>query len=340
MALGTPDLGRQPVEVERLPLAAGGRRVLVARLDHRRRQPLVGRVELAREEAADDGQGESPPLQLLDAGDALEVVLVVPGQAAVAAGGRQEVLLLVEADGVDGHVGLERQLLHPHPHSDHSRSDRSRGQAGKNGMDMDRWADACAALSAADPDMAAAIAGLGPCRLVRGRAAGGAFGALARSICFQQLAGAAASAIHGRFAALYDGRPTPAAVAATPDDVLRSVGLSAAKVASIKDLAAKSLDGTVRLEGWGRMDDDEIVDRLVQVRGIGPWTAQMFLIFQLNRPDVWPTGDLGVRVGYGRMHGLDEPPTPAALALAGRDLPPLPLDRGLVLLARGRRPFT
>ena len=183
--------------------------------------------------------------------------------------------------------------------------------------DMDRWADACAALSSADPDMAAAIAGLGPCRLVRGRAAGGAFGALARSICFQQLAGAAASAIHGRFAALYDGRPTPAAVAATPDDVLRSVGLSGAKVASIRDLAAKSLDGTVRLEGWGRMDDDEIVDRLVQVRGIGPWTAQMFLIFQLNRPDVWPTGDLGVRVGYGRMHGLAEAPTPAALALGG-----------------------
>ena len=182
---------------------------------------------------------------------------------------------------------------------------------------MNRWADASAALSAADPDMARAIAAFGPCRLVRGRVAGGAFGALARSICFQQLAGAAASAIHGRFAALFDGRPTPAAVAATADDVLRGVGLSAAKVASIKDLAAKSLDGTVRLEGWGRMGDDEIVGRLVQVRGIGPWTAQMFLIFTLNRPDVWPTGDLGVRVGYGRMHGLPEPPTPAALATAG-----------------------
>ena len=183
--------------------------------------------------------------------------------------------------------------------------------------DLDRWADACAALSAADPAMAAAIARSGPCRLVRGRVPGGAFGALARSICFQQLAGAAASAIHGRFAALFDGRPTPAAVAATPEDVLRGVGLSAAKVASIKDLAAKSLDGTVRLEGWARMDDDEIVDRLVKVRGIGPWTAQMFLIFTLNRPDVWPTGDLGVRAGYGRMHGLAEAPTPAELAAAG-----------------------
>ena len=182
---------------------------------------------------------------------------------------------------------------------------------------MDRWADACAALSAADAAMAAAVADLGPCRLVRGRTPGGSFGALARSICFQQLAGAAASAIHGRFAALYDGRPTPAAVVATPEEVMRGVGLSAAKVASIRDLAARALDGTVRLDGWGRMGDDEIVDRLVRVRGIGPWTAHMFLIFQLNRPDVWPTGDLGVRVGYGRMHGFDIPPTPSGLALAG-----------------------
>jgi DNA-3-methyladenine glycosylase II len=182
---------------------------------------------------------------------------------------------------------------------------------------MDRWADACAALSSADPAMAAAVARHGRCTLVRGRAAGGAFGALARSICFQQLAGAAASTIHGRFAALYDGRPTPAAVAATPDELMRACGLSAAKTASIKDLAAKSLDGTVRLQGWGRMDDDEILERLVTVRGIGPWTAQMFLIFQLNRPDVWPTGDLGVRAGYGRMHGLELPPTPTGLAAAG-----------------------
>jgi 3-methyladenine DNA glycosylase/8-oxoguanine DNA glycosylase len=184
-------------------------------------------------------------------------------------------------------------------------------------MDQGRWAEACAALAAADPLMAVAIARLGPCTLARGRAPGGAFGALARSICFQQLAGRAASAIHGRFAALYDGRPTPAAVAATPEEALRAVGLSGAKVASIKDLAAKALDGTVRLGGWGAMADEEIVDRLVKVRGIGPWTAQMFLIFQLNRPDVWPTGDLGVRVGYGRMHGLDVPPTPGELAAAG-----------------------
>jgi DNA-3-methyladenine glycosylase II len=182
---------------------------------------------------------------------------------------------------------------------------------------VDRWAEATAALSAADPALAGVIATHGPCTLVRRRTAGGAFGALARSICYQQLAGAAASAIHGRFLALYGGRPTPAAVAATPEPVMRSVGLSAAKVASIKDLAAKALDGTVRLNGWRRLTDDQIVERLSRVRGIGPWTAQMFLIFQLNRPDVWPTGDLGVRAGYSRMHGLTELPAPAELDRLG-----------------------
>lgn len=180
-----------------------------------------------------------------------------------------------------------------------------------------RWAEATALLSATDPALARMIALHGPCTLARRSAAGGAFGALARSICYQQLAGAAASAIHGRFLSLYGGRPTAAAVAATPEPVMRSVGLSAAKVASIKDLAAKALDGTVRLGGWSRLTDDEIVERLSRVRGIGPWTAQMFLIFQLNRPDVWPTGDLGVRSGYSRMHGLDALPEPSELARLG-----------------------
>lgn len=182
---------------------------------------------------------------------------------------------------------------------------------------MDRWAEACAALASADPAMAAAIAARGRCTLARRSKPGGTFAALAEAIVYQQLAGAAASAIHRRFAALYDGRPTAGAVAATPEPVLRSVGLSANKAASIRDLAAKTLDGTVRTTGWSRMTDDQIVERLVAVRGIGPWTAHMFLIFQLNRPDVWPTGDLGVRAGYARIQGLPELPTPAALAAAG-----------------------
>ncbi|MGH9177993.1 MAG: DNA-3-methyladenine glycosylase family protein [Acidimicrobiales bacterium] len=181
---------------------------------------------------------------------------------------------------------------------------------------MDRWAEGCAAIAGADPALATVVARHGPCTLAprRGMVA---FAALARAICYQQLAGAAAAAIHGRFAALYGGRPTPDAVAATPEEDLRAAGLSAAKTAAIRDLATKMLDGTVPQSGWGRLSDEAIVQRLVAVRGVGPWTAQMFLIFQLARPDVWPTGDLGVRVGYGRIHGLAAPPTPAELGRIG-----------------------
>jgi len=182
---------------------------------------------------------------------------------------------------------------------------------------MDRWAAAATALSAADPAMAAMIERAGPCTLARRRVPGGAFGALARAICYQQLAGAAASTIHGRFALLYGGTPTAAAVLATSDEALRGVGLSRAKAIAIRDLAAKSLDGTVRLRGWDRLSDDEIVERLTAVRGIGPWTAQMFLMFDLNRPDVWPVGDLGVRAGYARIHGMDVAPVAAELEALG-----------------------
>ena len=184
-------------------------------------------------------------------------------------------------------------------------------------MTSHRWADACEALAAADPAMSAAIERSGPCPLVPRRAGGGAFGALARAIAYQQLAGAAARAIHGRFEAVYGGRPSAALVAATPDETLRATGLSTAKTASIKDLAAKVLDGTVKLERWASQTDDEIVERLCTVRGIGPWTAQMFLIFTLNRPDVWPTLDLAVRVGYARIHDRPEPPTAKELEVLG-----------------------
>ena len=180
-----------------------------------------------------------------------------------------------------------------------------------------RWSEAEATLAAADPALAAVMAWAGPCRLGPGRVAGGAFGALARAVCYQQLAGQAAAAIHGRFVAVYGGRPTAGAVAATDDAVLRSVGLSSAKVASIKDLAAKVGDGTVRLGQWHRQGDDEVVERLIAVRGIGPWTAHMFLMFHLGRPDVWPTGDFGVRAGYASMHALAQAPSARELAPLG-----------------------
>lgn len=136
-------------------------------------------------------------------------------------------------------------------------------------------------------------------------------------ICYQQLAGNAAAAIHGRFAALYDGAPTPAAVLATPPEELRAAGLSAAKAASIRDLAEKVEQGLVELDRVARLGDDEVVRELTLVRGIGEWTAHMFLMFQLGRLDVWPTLDLGVRAGYAVIYGREVPPTPKELAAEG-----------------------
>jgi len=141
--------------------------------------------------------------------------------------------------------------------------------------------------------------------------------ALVRAIAYQQLAGAAATAIHGRFLALFDGELTPEAVLAMPERRIRQSGMSAAKAASIRDLAMKVVDGTVPLARLGRMPDDEIVRRLSEVRGIGRWTAEMFLIFQLGRLDVWPVDDLGVRKGYAIAYDMAQPPTPKELETLG-----------------------
>jgi len=157
----------------------------------------------------------------------------------------------------------------------------------------------------------------GPPDLRSGRPRREHFAELARMICHQQLAGNAAAAIHGRFAARYDGVPTPTAVLATPPEELRAVGLSAAKAASIRDLAEKVEQGLVGLEGIARLGDDEVVRELTLVRGIGEWTAHMFLMFQLGRLDVWPTLDLGVRAGYAVIYGREVPPAPQELAADG-----------------------
>jgi DNA-3-methyladenine glycosylase II len=146
---------------------------------------------------------------------------------------------------------------------------------------------------------------------------GDSFNTLARSIVFQQLAGNAARAIYGRFVALYDGPVTPEKVLQTSAERLRSAGLSGAKAASILDLATKTSDGTVPLERIEELPDDEIVSRLSAVRGIGRWTAEMFMLFHLGRPDVWPVDDLGVRKGFAAIHGMPEPPTPKALQALG-----------------------
>lgn len=148
------------------------------------------------------------------------------------------------------------------------------------------------------------------------------FAALVRSILYQQLAGAAAAAIHGRFLNLFAGGLSPSAVTALPDGSLRSAGLSGAKAAAVSDLARKAADGTVPLLDIESLSDDEVVARLVQVRGIGRWTAEMFLIFQLRRLDVWPVDDYGVRKGWARAHRLNDLPAPRALQAEGERFRP------------------
>src|SRR5437588_2000346 len=139
------------------------------------------------------------------------------------------------------------------------------------------------------------------------------FDALAESIAYQQLSGKAAATIFGRVRALYPRRKwlDPQAVLNTPDEKLRAAGLSRSKVAALKDLAAKTLDGTVPTRrALLRMTDEEIIERLTKVRGIGRWTVEMLLLFDLGRLDVWPVADYGVQKGFAKTFGRRKLPTP------------------------------
>ena len=174
------------------------------------------------------------------------------------------------------------------------------------------WPAAAAILAERDPVLHRLVAGAGPPR-VRPPAETH-FEALVRAVVYQQLAGPAAAAIHGRLIAALGDEVTPKRLLSVPAGTLRSVGLSANKAASLTDLASKVLDGTVVLDPprLRNESDAEVVTRLTAVRGIGKWTAEMFLMFQLRRLDVWPTGDLGVRKGFGLAWGI---PTPTAKQL-------------------------
>ena len=146
------------------------------------------------------------------------------------------------------------------------------------------------------------------------RPTGAPYRSLLRSILFQQLAGAAAKTIEGRFVALYGGRyPEPEELLATRDPRLRKAGLSRQKSAAMKAVACAVRDGDVRPRRFPYMDDDAIVENLIQVRGIGEWTAHMTLMFCLGRPDVLPTGDYGVRKGMQDLYGLAELPKPETM---------------------------
>src|SRR6266571_1096182 len=167
-------------------------------------------------------------------------------------------------------------------------------------------------LAATDPRLAALIAqslryNIKPALSIR------PFDALAESIAYQQLSGKAAATIFGRVRALFPRRKylNPREILATPGESFRAAGLSRSKIAALKDLAAKTIDGTVpSARAIARMSDEEIIARLITVRGIGRWTVEMLLLFDLGRPDVWPVDDYGVRKGFAKTFGRRKLPTP------------------------------
>jgi len=165
-------------------------------------------------------------------------------------------------------------------------------------------------LKSVDPTLAAIIDRVGPCRL-EPRRTGTHYDALVRSIVFQQLSGKAAGTIHRRFCEIYPGkRPRAEHVLATEDSVLRAAGLSRQKIGYLRDLSGRVADRSLPLAHLGRLSDDAIIEHLVQVKGIGRWTVQMFLMFRLGRPDVLPELDLGVQTAIQRAYGLKKRPTP------------------------------
>jgi DNA-3-methyladenine glycosylase II len=169
------------------------------------------------------------------------------------------------------------------------------------------WKAAAAILAERDPVMRRLVSEAGPPTV--SPPTDNHFASLVRAIVYQQLAGAAAAAILGRLIAALGGEVSPERMLSLSAETLRSVGLSARKAATLQDLAAKIMDGTVMLDpkGLRAESDEDLVARLTAVKGIGKWTAEMFMMFQLRRLDVWPTGDFGVRKGFGLAWGIPTP---------------------------------
>jgi 3-methyladenine DNA glycosylase/8-oxoguanine DNA glycosylase len=174
-------------------------------------------------------------------------------------------------------------------------------------------------LTKADKVLGRLIKKVGPCQWKPDRRTS-PFQSLVHAVAHQQLNGTAAKTILGRVKALYPGHPfpTPEDLLATPDEKLRAAGLSRAKVASIKDIAAKTLEGIVPASrAIARMDDDAIIAQLTAIRGVGPWTVEMLLMFKLGRTDVLPATDFGVRKGFALIYRLKDLPAPKDLLAHG-----------------------
>ena len=177
--------------------------------------------------------------------------------------------------------------------------------------------EAVAHLRAADAKLAALIDRAGPFTMKLDGAAS-PFESLLESILYQQLHGKAAATIHRRVRECFHGDPTPQALLDTPEEILRGCGVSGNKIKALRDLSAKTIDGTVPAhKAILKMSDEEIVKRLTEVRGIGPWTVEMLLIFRLGRPDVLPVTDYGVRKGFA----LTFQRLPKSRAIEAADLP-------------------
>lgn len=242
------------------------------------------------------------------------LTLVIPCHRVVAAGGR--------AGGFSAHGGIgtkvrllanEGVTLKDVPAATGS----PRKGKGKHGLAFD-LEEALDHLRAADPTMRRLIDRIGACEL-RAEPRRAPFQALVRSIAYQQLTGKAAATILGRVKDLFPPPfPTPEALLATSDEDLRGAGLSRSKVAAMKDLSAKALEGLVPTAREARkLDDEELIRRLVQVRGIGRWSVEMLLIFTLGRPDVLPVDDYGVRKGWAKASRKKDLPSPKALRERG-----------------------
>jgi DNA-3-methyladenine glycosylase II len=178
----------------------------------------------------------------------------------------------------------------------------------------DRGARARAELAASDPVMAELVERLGEWTIGdrrRGLPKPDAYGALLRTIVGQQLSTKAARTIHERVLGLFGGRtPTPEELLAVSEEDLRGAGLSGRKVTYIRDLAAHVKDGELELDRLDELSDEEVIEEIVAVRGLGRWSAEMFLMFHLERPDVFSGGDLGLRRAIQVAYGLEEMPTP------------------------------
>jgi DNA-3-methyladenine glycosylase II len=178
------------------------------------------------------------------------------------------------------------------------------------------YARARRALMRRDPVIATLIRQHGECGLASAQRTD-PFHALLHAIIAQQLSTKAARTIEGRFSALFDGNPTPAAVSRVSDEQLRAVGFSGQKVRYVRDLCGRILDRSLQLHALDAMTDDDVIQALTSVKGIGRWTAEMFLMFRLHRPDVLPFGDLGIVKAVQRAYKLRTLPSPERLTKIG-----------------------